>query len=122
MKKGKIVSIGAVLLLLIISGIIYTLVSKKTDNSGGNNITSDTKKTKKVYKHTFPKRISGNDFFKGEFISNDVASVFPRRDALVKDILVDIGDSVKSRTNFWLFYLTPELDENDNQKLILNLH
>ncbi|MCP4524033.1 MAG: HlyD family efflux transporter periplasmic adaptor subunit, partial [Candidatus Gracilibacteria bacterium] len=47
---------------------------------------------------------SKNDYFKGEFISNDIASVYPRRDALVKDILVDIGDEVKAGETLALLF------------------
>lgn len=49
----------------------------------------------KVYEHTFAERVVKNDFFQGEFINNEVAAIYPRRDALVKDILVDIGDTVE---------------------------
>lgn len=52
--------------------------------------------SKKVYNHTFAQRIENNNYFKWEFISNDVVSVYPRRDALVKDILVDIWDKVQT--------------------------
>ena len=48
----------------------------------------------KVYEHTFPEQISTIDYFPGEFISNDVASIYPRRDAIIQDILVDIWDEV----------------------------
>jgi len=50
---------------------------------------------KKTYEHTFPEQVTKSDFFQGTFIQNDVAGIYPRREALVKDILVDIGDSVK---------------------------
>lgn len=48
-----------------------------------------------MYEHTFAERVVKNDFFQGEFINNEVAAIYPRRDALVKDILVDIGDTVE---------------------------
>lgn len=53
--------------------------------------------TKKVYNHTFPSRLHKNDYLKWEFVSNDIASIYPRRDALIRDILVDIWDNV----NIW---------------------
>lgn len=52
-------------------------------------------KQKKVYNHIFAERISKNDFFTAEFIANDIASIYPRRDAIVRDILVDIWDNVE---------------------------
>ena len=55
----------------------------------------ESKSKKKAYEHTIPVRVSTNDYFSWEFVANDVASIYPRRDALVKDILVDIWDSVK---------------------------
>ncbi len=50
---------------------------------------------KKEYEHSFPSRVSKNDYLKWEFISNDIASIYPRREALVRDILVDIWDNVQ---------------------------
>ena len=55
---------------------------------------TDSLKSQKTYKHTFPEQVVKNDFFAGEFIRNDVASIYPRRESLVKDILVDIWDEV----------------------------
>lgn len=54
------------------------------------------KKSQKTYEHTFPVQEVKNDYFSGEFIRNDIASIYPRRESLVKDILVDIGDSVRA--------------------------
>lgn len=46
--------------------------------------------SQKTYQHTFPEQVTKSDFFAGSFIQNDVAGIYPRREALVKDILVDI--------------------------------
>lgn len=91
MKKKKWFII-AILLLLI---VVYVVVFYNTkDNIVIGNKTS-VEKQKKVYKHTLPNRILNNDYFKWEFISNNIASIYPRREAIVKDILVDIWDKVK---------------------------
>lgn len=84
--------------MIIISAITLWVVITSWDSESNTTVAQNTdeKKEKKVYKHTFPERISKNDYFKWEFISNDIASIYPRRDALVRDILVDIGDEVKT--------------------------
>ncbi|MDD2871783.1 MAG: HlyD family efflux transporter periplasmic adaptor subunit [Candidatus Gracilibacteria bacterium] len=91
-NKKRIYFIGIMILIIIIGSMVYA------SNSSTNPIqtqVSDKKTTKKVYEHTFPEQITKKDFLKGEFVLNDVASIYPRREALVKDILFDIGDEVK---------------------------
>ena len=91
-KKWLIV--GILILISSIWWIVYVSQnSEKSKNISNNKLHSSSKK--KIYEHTFPKRVSSSDFFKWEFISNEVVSIYPRRDALVKDILVDIWDTVK---------------------------
>lgn len=81
--------------LITISIIVFA--SNDDSSSHKQNIEQGSKtENKKVYKHTHPERISKTDYFPWEFISNDTASIYPRRDALVKDILVDIWDEVKA--------------------------
>jgi len=86
------------LAIIIISIVTLWVVITSWNTESNNAIVQNTNeiKEKKVYKHTFPERISKNDYFKWEFISNDIASIYPRRDALVRDILVDIWDEVKA--------------------------
>ncbi len=69
--------------------------STNTTSSGLEKISSETKTWPKVYEHMTPERVSKNDYFKWEFIANDIAWVYSRRDAIVKDILVDVWDSVR---------------------------
>lgn len=83
-------------IVTIISSAFILNKSTEWDNAlKSNNQIDNIKSKKKVYKHTNPERISKNDYFKWEFISNDIASIYPRRDALVSDILVDIWDYVE---------------------------
>lgn len=88
MKKKK-----WLFLAIVIVFVLFILIQwNKSDKVVVEN--KSIKKHEKVYNHTFPKKVSKNDYFKGKFISNDVASIYPRRDALVRDILVDIWDEV----------------------------
>ncbi len=96
MNKKNLI-IGVIILFLLISWtIVYSLFTQKSSLVSKNTIQEKKKNSKKIYKHTFPERLSSSDFFKWEFISNEVASIYPRRDALVRDILVDIWDTVKA--------------------------
>lgn len=91
-NKKRIYFIWIMILIIIIWSMVYA------SNSSTNPIqtqVSDKKTTKKVYEHTFPEQITKKDFLKWEFVLNDVASIYPRREALVKDILFDIWDEVK---------------------------
>ena len=90
--------IWAVLIIIVIisSATAYIWNKENVSWSSVNNIDTEKKSSKKEYLHTNPARISKNDYFKWEFISNDVASVYPRRDGLVRDILVDIWDEVQA--------------------------
>ena len=93
MKKiiwGVIVS---VILLASIFG--YAYVSSESTWEESKNSTSMESQSQKIYQHTFPEQVTKSDFFAWSFIQNDVAGIYPRREALVKDILVDIGDTVK---------------------------
>jgi hypothetical protein len=92
MKNKKWFYIGIILLFSIILWSVFALKSGVEDTSMP---IKEKKGKKKTYEHTFPKRVSKNDFFKWEFILNNVASVYPRRSSIVRDILVDIGDEVK---------------------------
>lgn len=92
-KKWLIIVISSVFTLLTVS----ILINQFNDSDGKVSHEMNNKKDKKVYNHTSPKRISKNDYFKWEFISNDIASIYPRRNAIVRDILVDIWDEV----NVW---------------------
>ena len=69
--------------------------SPNTTSDASEKTSTDTKKWPKIYEHMNPERISKNDYFKWEFIANDIAWVYSRRDAIVKDILVDVWDKVK---------------------------
>ncbi|QFR38843.1 HlyD family efflux transporter periplasmic adaptor subunit [Candidatus Gracilibacteria bacterium 28_42_T64] len=101
MKKSKWALSTIIMLSLLIGGGAF--ISTNTPENGIVNNT-DQKKNKKTYEYTFPERTSKNDSFKGEFISNDIASIYPRRDALVRDILVDIGDEVKAGDTLALLF------------------
>jgi len=92
MKKIIWAAIVWVVLIASVVGYYYT----SSQGSSESNISSMTmeEKSQKTYDHTFPEQVSKSDFFAWWFIQNDVAGIFPRREALVKDILVDIGDSV----------------------------
>lgn len=89
-KKWIVFSLGS----LCILGIWYYFFSQ-TSNEIQPNITRwDTVQKKREYKHTYPEPVIKKSYFHGEFIANDSVSIYPRRSAIVKDILVDIGDRV----------------------------
>ena len=94
MKNKKWILIS--LIIIAIVGWIFTYFTIFSHNSSQHTATENKSKKiqKKVYEHTLPKRIWKNDYLKWEFITNDSAAVFPRRDAIVQDIFVDIWDKV----------------------------
>ena len=89
--------IWAVLISFILLAWVlgYNYLSVQQRDSSDKTSMSMWKETQKVYEHTFPEQVTKSDFFQWWFIQNDVAGIYPRREALVKDILVDIGDTVK---------------------------
>jgi len=96
MKKRVVLVVWIIVLITVLSGILYYYSTKDLwSTSSASSHSQETTNTKKVYEHINPERVSKNEYFKWEFIANDVASIYPRRDALVKDILVDIWDTVK---------------------------
>lgn len=90
----KIMWAAIVLLILIASVFGYNYISSQELSEGSTSSISMDETSQKTYEHTFPEQVTKSDFFAGTFIQNDVAGIYPRREALVKDILVDIGDSV----------------------------
>ena len=91
----KVIYVVLVSMILIAWVFWYIYLSEK--QSGTNTqapIANIQQTSQKVYEHIFPEVVTKSDFFQGTFIQNDVAGIYPRREALVKDILVDIGDSV----------------------------
>lgn len=81
-------------IIIISFASMYVFANHESNNTSDNSPKSSNKK-EKIYEHTFAEKIIKSDFFSGEFIRNDIASIYPRRDSLVKDILVDIWDYVE---------------------------
>lgn len=92
MKKIIWGAIVCMILLASIFGYTYVL-SGNTWEENKTSMSMDSQ-SQKTYQHTFPEQVTKSDFFAGSFIQNDVAGIYPRREALVKDILVDIWDTV----------------------------
>ena len=69
-KEGFYLAI--ILLFSLILGSVFAL---KNDSVNTAVQETEMKEKKKTYEHMFPKRVSKNDFFKWEFILNDIASV-----------------------------------------------
>lgn len=88
--------IGGVIawIVLLASLLGYNYVSSQ-DQSKESASSMSMESKKKTYEHTFPEQVTKSDFFQGTFMQNDVAGIYPRREALVKDILVDIWDEVQ---------------------------
>ena len=92
MKKIIFGAIGASILISI---VVSQYFFPDWNIANTDVISSEESTTKKIYEHIFPEQITKSDYFQGVFVQNDVAGIYPRRDALVKDILVDIGDTVQ---------------------------
>lgn len=93
MKNKKWLLIAILWTFIILFTIVYSNINRQEDNNIVSSNQSEIQK--KEYEHSFPSRVSKNDYLKWEFISNDIASIYPRREALVRDILVDIWDNVQ---------------------------
>lgn len=107
MNKKKWLILAIFLMSLITFLIIFNYWNTTNTTTISKNI--NEKEEKKVYKHILPERISKDDYFKWEFISNEVVSVYPRRTALIKDILVDVGDKVYEGQTLAILF-TPWID------------
>lgn len=94
MKKLVWGVVMCIILLVSVLGYQYLPIENR-DIKEENSTVSMGKNTPKTYEHTFPEQVTKSDYFQWVFLQNDIASVYPRREALVKDILVDIGDEVK---------------------------
>ncbi len=93
-KMKKIIGGAIVCIVLLASVLGYNYVSSQNKSKESTSSMSMESK-EKTYEHIFPEQVTKSDFFQGTFMQNDVAGIFPRREALVKDILVDIWDEVK---------------------------
>lgn len=91
-KKSLIISIISIIIIGSLGTFIFLKNTKNPLETHKNNKNQE----KKIYEHAFAHRTSESQYFKGEFISNDVASIYPRRDAIVQDILVDIWDKIQA--------------------------
>lgn len=89
--KNVIKIIIPILIIIPIASLFLSNNNHKKENINSN---PDSKKTK-IYEHIYLEKVTKTNYFKWEFIANDVISIYPRRDAIVKDILVDIWDEVK---------------------------
>lgn len=108
----------AFLMLFTVLWMVFALKNDVNNTNIKESFIQDTTKktTPKVYEHTSPERISKNDYFKWEFISNEVASIYPRRESLVKDILVDIWDEIEEGDTLAILF-TPWVQGESNTKL-----
>jgi len=108
------------ILATIISFITVGVIVFASNDDNNSHTTSveqgKQKSNKKEYKYTLAERVSRIDYFAWEFISNDTASIYPRRDALVKDILVDIWDEVKAWDTLAILF-TPWVSWEWNSKI-----
>ena len=95
-QKMKKIIWGAIVSVVLLASVVgYGYISSDDIWVERVSSMSTESNTQKTYEHIFPEQVTKNDFFQGMFIQNDVAGIYPRREALVKDILVDIGDTVK---------------------------
>ena len=114
---------AAIALLILIAWVFgYNYISSQELSESSTSSMSMEETSQKIYEHTFPEQVTKSDFFQGVFIQNDTAWVYPRREALVKDILVDIGDEVQEwQTLAILFepWVSGQSDSNINLKSTL---
>lgn len=91
-------------ILLLASVFGYTYLSAQDTDEAVSSVTTQKQDTPKTYEHTFPEQVTKSDYFQWWFVQNDVAGIYPRREALVKDILVDIWDVVKEGQTLALLF------------------
>ncbi|MCB9798551.1 HlyD family efflux transporter periplasmic adaptor subunit [Candidatus Nomurabacteria bacterium] len=106
---------------LIVIGVLLAggVVFAKGMFLSSRQVSSDvTTQYKRSYKTVQPKKLSDDKILLiGSVLSNESASIFPRRSGIVGDILVDIGDQVQKGQV--LAYLLPEGVENQSNLEIL---
>lgn len=113
MNHKKWFILAAIISFIAVSYIVF---ATNTDTNVNSKEQGEQSQNKKVYEHTNPERISKIDYFPWEFISNDTASIYPRRDALVKDILFDIWDEVNAWDTLAVLF-TPWVEWEWNSKI-----
>lgn len=92
-KNKKAIKISVFILTLLFVGSMANMIFANSHNSVKK---SPIKETKKEYITVYPKKINDDKkLLIGKVLSNESASIYPRRDGIVADILVDIGDIVK---------------------------
>lgn len=67
----------------------------KVNSNSNNNTQNQNVDSKTTYDFVYPKKVTQTREIIWKFVSNDVVSIYNRRDGIVQDILVDIWDEVK---------------------------
>lgn len=108
--------IGLVIIgVILVGGVVF---AKDVFFAAKQNTSSMPTQYALTYKTINPKKLSDDKVLLiGTVLSNESASIFPRRSGIVGDILVDIGDPVKKGEV--LAYLLPEGVENQSNLEIL---
>lgn len=96
MKKTIIV----LFILFTVPTLAFVVFQKDTLNkvsSKSNNSTQNQNvDIKTTYDFVYPEKVTQKREIIWKFVSNDIASIYNRRDGIIQDIFVDIWDSVKA--------------------------
>lgn len=98
--KRRVLTFGsaAVLLVISVSGVVYAAMQNSTPptltQTGQEKSASEESATLTTIQ---PSLVSGSSsvILLGSVLSHETANIYPRRDGIVEDVYVDIGDSVK---------------------------
>ena len=112
-----------VLFILFTVPTLAFVVLKKNNlhkvNSNSNNTQNQNVNSKTTYDFVHPKKVTQTREIIWKFVSNDVVSIYNRRDAIVQDILVDIWDKVKAwqiLANLFDVWVPGQAGANINEK------
>ena len=117
-KRNRIavISIGAICAVLVLSFSAFAAMQQKSIPEAlveaGDDVSEDEVKT------TRPVLISGSSsvLLLGSVLSHETANIYPRRDGIVEDVYVDIGDTVQK--NQVVALLLPKGVEGQSAALI----
>lgn len=87
-------------LFILFTVPIFTFLVFKKDTlhkvDSNNNIQNQNVDLETTYDFVYPKKVTQKREIIWKFVSNDIASIYNRRDGIIQDIFVDIWDSVKT--------------------------
>lgn len=97
MQKRIVLSLGIFTFLSVGVSTAYLFTANTDESPSRHSITEKKVQEKKTFETMFPTKITSptQSLILGTVLSNETANVYSRREGIVQDVFVDIGDQVK---------------------------